>query len=326
MKRELGHRERVLRSLAHQNIDRVASFFFAEEEVRVRVCHELALADELDILRFFEVDTVRAWPVMKPDATPFPDLTDVSEVGDINRVAWPGRDDVDVEACAAAAREARSTGLAVLGGIWASIFTIPRRSMGEAAFLQALVDNPTFIDAVVERTAEAFIEQNDAYFAACAGDVDIYFFGSDFGTQRSLFISPKMYRRFFKSHMGRIVEHAKRYGVRVMYHTCGAVTEIIPDLIEIGIDALDPVQVSAQGMEPANLAAKFGGRIAFHGGVSTQRLLPCASAEEVYETTLQTIQVLGPSGYIAGPDQYMIGDIPTENIAAMYRAVHDYHV
>jgi uroporphyrinogen decarboxylase len=198
--------------------------------------------------------------------------------------------------------------------------------MGEVAFLQALVDNPPFIDAVVERTADAFIEQNDAYFAACADDVDIYFFGSDFGTQRSLFISPNMYRRFFKPHMQRIVQHAKRYGVHAMYHTCGAVTEIIPDLIETGVDALDPVQVSALGMEPANLAAKFGGRIAFHGGISIQKLLPCASAEEVYETTLETIRALGPSGYIAGPDQYMIGDIPTENIAAMYRAVRDYQV
>jgi len=322
----MGHRERILHAIAHEEVDRVPAFFFAEKEVEARVCQDLQLTDLPAILRHFDVDTVRAELVLKNDATPFPDLTAVADEADIDRVPWPGGADVDLEASVRSAAAARSSGLAVLGGVWASIFTIPRRSMGEERFLHALIDAPALVEAVVARTADSYIAQNTAYFGACGGNVDIFFFGSDFGTQRSLFISAAMFRRFFKPHMRRIVQHAKGYGVRVMYHTCGAVADIIPDLIECGIDALDPVQVSARGMDTASLAAAFRGRIAFHGGISTQTLLPFASPEEVYRTTQATIRVLGPSGYIAGPDQYMIGDIPTDNITAMYQAIHNYRI
>lgn len=326
MTASLTHRERVLRSIAHGDIDRVASFFFAEADVRTRICEELNLPSEAAILDYFDVDTARAWAVLRPDATPFPDLSGIKNAADVDAAAWPGAFDVDVDACAAAAAEARVGDRAVVGGIWASIFTVPRRSMGESRFLQALIDEPELVNAIVSRTAEAFIEQNGAYLGACAADLDIYFFGSDFGTQRAMFISPAMFRRFFKPHMRRIVEHAKGFGLHVMYHTCGAISDIIPDLIEIGVELLDPVQVSAHNMAPESLAARFRGRVTFHGGISTQTVLPNCLAEEVYEVTRHTIATLGPTGYICGPDQYMIGDIPTANIAAMYRAVHDFAI
>jgi uroporphyrinogen decarboxylase len=106
-----------------------------------------------------------------------------------------------------------------------------------------------------------------------------------------------------------------------MFHTCGAVSEIIPDLIECGIDVLDPVQASAAGMAPESLAARFRGRIAFHGGISTQTLLPHGTPGAVRAEVRRTIAALGPTGYICGPDQWMMADIPVENMMAMYEAV-----
>ncbi len=152
--------------------------------------------------------------------------------------------------------------------------------------------------------------------------LDVYYFGSDFGTQASMFLSPSSFRAIFAPSLARIAAQAKGYGLKVMFHTCGAVAPIIDDLIACGIDVLDPVQASAAGMSPATLA-RFKGRIAFHGGISTQTLLPYASPEEVYETTRETIAALGPLGYIVAPDQELIGDVPAANIDAMARAARE---
>jgi uroporphyrinogen decarboxylase len=228
-------------------------------------------------------------------------------------------EDIDVEGYVKRAQEARATGLAVLGGAWATIFTAARRSMGETAYLMAMLDQPDLIARLVEREADSYLAINEALFSRCADCLDVYYFGSDFGTQQSLFVSRALIRRFYLPHVKRLAEHAKGYGLKVMYHTCGAVSELIPDLIACGIDVLDPVQVAADGMQPEQLA-RFRGRIAFHGGISTQTLLPHATPEEVRAEVRRTIETLGPTGYVCGPDQWMMADIPTANMVALYQA------
>ena len=104
--------------------------------------------------------------------------------------------------------------------------------------------------------------------------------GSDFGHQQGLLFSPNMWADFFAQNIKQLCDLAHGYGVRVMMHSCGAIARLIPMLIEAGVDILDPVQVSAAGMEPAGLAAAFGERLVFHGGIDTQHVLPVASSEE----------------------------------------------
>jgi len=206
------------------------------------------------------------------------------------------------------------------------VFTWARAKMGETRLLMMMVERPEVVARVVERETESFLAMNEALFSAAAGSVDVFFFGSDFGTQRSLYISREHFRRLFRPSLTRLAEQAKGFGLKVMFHTCGAVSEIIPDLIECGIDVLDPVQVSAHEMGPELLAEWFKGKVAFHGGVSSQTTLPHGTPEQVKAEVRRTIEALGPSGYIAGPDQSMIGDTPVENIAAMYEAIHAYRV
>jgi uroporphyrinogen decarboxylase len=105
-----------------------------------------------------------------------------------------------------------------------------------------------------------------------------------------------------------------------MFHTCGAVFDIIPDLIECGVDILDPVQTGAEGMSPEALAA-FKGRIAFHGGVGTQATLPFGTPDDVEGEVARLIKTLGPHKIIIAPDQDMVGDVPAENITALFNAV-----
>ena len=316
MKRGLGHRERVLRVIDHREVDRVPCFFLAEPEVEARVARDLGVDGRLGITRHFDADTIQVTAYFAP-----PDLTQVETVADLDRLSWPGRESFDLQGYVERVREARETGLGVLGGAWATIFTGPRRAMGEAKYLMAMVDQPDLIARITERITDAYLEINEAIFRECAGSIDLFYFGSDFGAQRSLFISRDSFLRFFQPYLERLSQHARGFGLKVMFHTCGAVSEIIPDLIACGIDVLDPVQVSAHEMRPELLASRFQGRIAFHGGISTQTTLSHGVPGEVREEVRRAIAALGPTGYVCGPDQSMMDDIPTANMVAMYEAL-----
>jgi uroporphyrinogen decarboxylase len=309
-------RERFLRAIEHREVDRTPCFVAAEEEVWPRLMEHVGVSTHLDVIRHFGGDSVQV-----SFYRPLPELKGVETADDVERVQWPEPSAEHLREYAERVRAARETGLAVLGGVWASVFTHGRRAMGEAQYLTLMLDRPEVIERLVARDTESFLAINEAIFSQCAGYMDVFFFGSDFGIQRSLFIGPDLIRRFYLLAIKRLAEQAKGFGLKVMYHTCGAVSEIIPELIECGVDALDPVQVAATGMEPARLAARFGGQIAFHGGISTQQLLPYATPDRVSEAVRGTIAAFGPTGYIAGPDQWLMADVPMENVEAMYRAV-----
>jgi len=352
----LGHRERVLRTIKGEDIDRVPCFFRAEPPVKQRLKRDYNLTNDTELISYFQTDAIHLGVSYKKEFFRQPDgngnfydmfgnkirsvaynhittekvvepvLADAETVDQINRIRWPDASYIDLEQSLEQAAQAHSTGLAVYGGVWASIFTHSRAMLGEEKYLVSLVDNPELIAPLVERITDCFLELNQTYLSKCSRYLDICFLGSDFGTQDSMFISREMFCRFFKHHLKRLCRQAKEFDLPVMYHTCGAVGEIIPDLIECGVDVLDPVQVSAAGMSPENLAASFKGKIAFHGGISTQTTLPFAAAEEVRREVIRTIETLGPLRLIVAPDQELIGDIPTGNIEVMYQAVRDYKI
>ena len=109
-----------------------------------------------------------------------------------------------------------------------------------------------------------------------------------------------------------------------MMHSCGAISEIIPLLMELGVDILDPIQIQAQGMEPETLTNRFGTRLVFHGGIDTQRVLPLANPEKVKTHVHQIIQALGKyNGYIFAPSQILQPDIPLQNIVTMYKVAKE---
>jgi uroporphyrinogen decarboxylase len=114
-------------------------------------------------------------------------------------------------------------------------------------------------------------------------------------------------------------------GAKLLYHTCGSVVDVIEDLVEIGVDAIHPVQVSAAGMEPAALKKEFGDRMAFWGGVDTQQILPRGSVAEVKRAVEQCIEDMGEGGgYILGSVHNLQPDVPLENVLAMFEHARAY--
>ena len=346
----LSGRERVLRAARHNcDIDRAPYLFRADPHVTDAIIKKKGFADMASLYDYYGIDTLRAAAAynevhIKPcdiegchydmfgnlhqtssngsyvtDAVVKPALEDICDIDRISDFALPDGGIVNLENSKKYAENAAASGRAVAGGVWASLFTQSRALLGEERFLCSLYDEPELVSALVTRITDMYISWNEAYLKSCGEYIDIYYFGSDFGTQSSMFISEKHYVRFFKENMRRIIENAKKYVEVVMFHTCGAVFDIIGHLIDIGVDILDPVQADAAKMSPEILAeSDYKGRICFHGGVSTQAALPFGTPEEVSGQVRKTIRLLGPSGLIIGPDQDMIGDVPVENIDAMY--------
>lgn len=147
-------------------------------------------------------------------------------------------------------------------------------------------------------------------------DVDSVYFGDDWGQQKGLIMGAPLWRQFIKPPLKRMYEFVKQKNRFVVQHSCGDIHEIFPDLIEIGLDCYQTFQPEIYPME--TIKKEYGAHLCFWGGISTQRLLPFASAEEVRRVTAETLRIMKPSGgYIAGPTHAIPGDVPPENIQAM---------
>ena len=348
---QLSSPERVLRSIRGEDIDKIPCYFRAEYSLSQRLEQELHLKNYTEMAYYFGSDAMPLAAKCKDELSYIPlddshyldafgnrfhyvgscarvdrpALAPDGELLPIDSIRWPDSSILDLDACLTDAKTVRDYGLAVYGGAWASLLTRSRELIGEENLLIAMIEDPEYIRALVDRVTDFYLDMNKVYLDICRPYIDVYYFGIDFGTQRGLYISPKHFCDYFKPNMIRIVKQAKEYGLPVMFHSCGSVAEIIPELIECGIDILDPVQVCAAGMNPSELT-KFKGSIGFHGGVSTQTTLPSGSPEEVAEETRNLIDLLGPKRLIVAPDQDMLGEIPVANVKALFDTVASYRI
>jgi uroporphyrinogen decarboxylase len=246
-------------------------------------------------------------------------LTEATTVEQVAAHRWPSPDWFDYSDVASQCE--RYAAYARVGGGWGAVFGDTYRLQGMETFLVNMALRPEVVRAMVEQVERFYAGVNERIFDAARGQLEIYYFGNDFGTQRGLLFSPDMFREFFAPSMTRLVRQAKERGMAVMFHSCGAVSDLIPDFIAAGVDILDPVQARAKGMDPLQLKAQFGDKLCFHGGIDTQELLPFGSAQEVRERVRQIVEAVGAGGgYVLAPDQLLQGDVPIENILALYSA------
>jgi len=207
---------------------------------------------------------------------------------------------------------------AIFGGTWAPFFHEVANFFGMENYFVKMYNYPEVVDAVTEHVVDFNLAVNEKIFSSAKGGIDIYFFGNDFGSQKGLLISPNMFRRFILPHMRRLVDHAKKHGLKVMIHSCGGVSEIIPDFIDIGIDGFHPVQVEAEGMAPERLASEFKDKLTFLGGISTQQLLLRGTPEQVRENVRYMKDLFGNGYIVSSSHEAILPNIPPENLAAMF--------
>jgi uroporphyrinogen decarboxylase len=245
-------------------------------------------------------------------------LSDADSIDDLTRHRWPSPDWFDFSDVAE--RLADWQDLAVMAS-GASVFQHPSFLRGIDQLLMDMALRPEMAHWLMDRFTDFYLVFFDRMFTAAKGQIDILRAADDLGTQRGLFFSPEMFRTFLKPRLKKLVDMAHSHDVKFLFHSCGAIRPVIEDLIQIGVDILDPLQAAAEGMDPSVLKDAYGDRICLHGGICTQYLLPNGTPDEVRREVRRRVDILGRGGgYILAPCHVLQTDVPTENILAMTEA------
>ena len=215
----------------------------------------------------------------------------------------------------------------------AIVLNLPSAFVHTSQYLRGFSD--WFMDIAADRKliGALFDAALDISLAMCqvileqVGDqVDVLMASDDLGLQGGLMISPDAYRELIKPRHRRYFQLMHDMSpAKVFFHTCGSVVDILEDLVEIGVDVLHPVQVTAKGMEPASLKREYGDRLAFWGAIDTQHVLPHGSVEDVQAEVERRIEELGPGGgYVLGAVHNIQPDVPLENVLTMFQHARTY--
>ncbi len=229
----------------------------------------------------------------------------------------------------AAAEAARADGRAfVLGGICPGMLEMGQWMRGYENFFCDLGANLPLAEALCDRITELKLAYWEKALALVGDLVDVVQEGDDYGAQNALQVSPALWRQLFKPRLARLIGQIKKRArhVSVFFHSCGSVRSILPELAEVGVDILNPVQVAAAGMDTRELKREFGDVLTFWGGgIDTQRVLPTGTPQEVRDEVKRRVDDLAPGGgFVFNPVHNVQSDVPPENLLAMREALRDY--
>ena len=338
----MSPRQRVLAALQHEAPDRTPRDFWAEPATMNRLFAHLGHRDKDRLLDDLGVDVrhlsapeppERAlgdglyqnfwgerylyretpWGPMREDAKGA--LAEASQLADLEAFPWPTPDCLDRSQLAAQCTRYRDH--ALLYG-FADIWQRPALVRGWEEMFLDMAERPEWVHFLCRKFTDFYLEDYTRAAELTAGRIDLYLVISDLGTQRGPLISMAMFREFVAPYLKEMTCLIHQIGGRALFHSCGAIWPFIPDLIECGVDVLDPIQPTCPEMSPENLHRQFGDRLSFHGGIDMQHLLPSATPEQVAAEVRRYCDVFADGGYILGPAHLFQPDVPPENILAVY--------
>jgi len=353
-------RERVSLTLAHKEPDRVPIDYWATKEINRKLLSHMGFSTQENLLQHFDVDFryidgpmyIGPEPQVHEDGSvedhwgvprvrvkvgsgeetgeyqevinfPLSEATSVDQIRDYPK--WPNPDWFDYQPVREQVAQARATGkVVVFMGDRMNRCAQLKPAMYVRGIEQILLDlalNPEIAEYIFQRVAAFYLEYSRRTFEAADGGIDIFMTGDDFGTQKGLFMSPDMWRRFLRPGFKAFIELGKRYGCTIAHHSCGSIQPIIPDLIECGLDILNPIQPEARDMAGADLKKLFGDALCFHGSISIQRTLPFGTPDDVRNEVRDRFEALGPGGgFIFCTAHNIQADTPVENVEALFEA------
>jgi uroporphyrinogen decarboxylase len=337
-------RTRVLAALNHCSPDRTPRDFWAEEPTWKRLLAHLGYDDRDRVLNQLGVDMrhleipippERAlsggkyqnfwgeryvyrqtpWGPMREDGPGA--LAESQSMADLERFHWPTPDLFDHTVLAEQCRRWESYAL-IYG--FADIWERPALVRGWENMFLDMVERPEWAHFLSRKFTDFYKEDYLRAAEATRGRIDLYMVISDLGSQTGPLISLPMFRQFVAPYIKEMVDCIHSVGAKAMYHTCGDISLFIPELIQLGVDILDPIQPIGLKMQPEQLKADFGDRLCFHGGIDTQWLLPFGTPQEICAEVRRYSQTLGNNGgYILAPAHLFQPDVPPENILAVYQ-------
>lgn len=335
-------RERVFTALNGQTLDRAPRNFWAEPPTWNRLFQFLGHSDKERVLRDLGIDIrmleapgpaekeIRPgvfrnfwgeqfvynqtdWGPMREDVAGA--LSDATTFAELENFDWPTPDDFDYSTLR---RQCENwDDYALLYG-FADIWERPALVRGLENMFMDMAERPDWVHFLGRKFTDFYKEDYTRAAEATGGRIDMFLLISDLGSQRGPLISRGMFQEFVAPYIREMCDVIHSLGAKVLYHSCGNIWSLIPDLIEAGVDILDPIQPVGK-MTPELLKAEFGGKLCFHGGLDMQQLLPSGTPEEVRATSRHYQKILGENGgYILAPAHLFQPDVPPENILAVY--------
>lgn len=262
------------------------------------------------------------------DLIDFP-LAGATSLSDLEEYNWGGHSDEQLAILRSQAVQlSEQTDKAIMGRFSGSVYERGQKLRGFERFMLDLAEGGPFVEAFLEKLTEAHLRDLERYLAAVGEHIHLIQMSDDLGTQRAPQISPAMYRRWIKPYHSRIYGFVRqRYPhVYVFLHCCGAIYPLLPDLIEAGVQVLNPVQTAAAGMDPARLKRAYGAQLTFWGGgAETQTTVPNGTPEEISAQVQERLRIFAPGGgFVFAPVHNLQADVPPRNIVAVFDAARRY--
>jgi len=219
------------------------------------------------------------------------------------------------------------TPYAVVSGISGVVYEICWYLRGLESMFMDMLDQPEVLETIIDRTLQYWLDWFRLFLDEVGDVVDVIMVGDDLAAQSGPLFPPRVYRSIVAPRQKKLVQYIKsRTNAKIWYHSCGSVIGYIPDLIDNGIDILNPVQITAKDMVPANLKKEFGDKMVFWGGgIDSQHVLPSGTPEQVRENVKMNMEAFKPGGgYVFNNVHNIQADVPPQNIIAMYDAAYEF--
>ena len=259
------------------------------------------------------------------DKAPFADAATPAAVA---RHAWPTAAQlVNTDGLAeAVARLRRETDCAISLELRGRVMSVGQFLRGFEGWLLDLADNHAFVEALLERTTAIEIEANERILNAVGHNVDIIYTSDDLGGQEGPLFSPTAFNTLFRPHFARLWDHLRRRSPAfLMHHCCGSIRPFIRTFVDLGVQVLNPIQVSAANMDPADLKAEFGRDLTLWGGVDTRSVMPRGTPAAVTHEVRRRLREMGHGGgYILAAVHNLQTEVPPANIVALFAAGRRY--
>ncbi len=351
---DLGGRQTTLSILAYENLKNYLSLSHLPTKVMAH-SWQTCFIDEA-VLEMFDIDTrhvrpaskvndvigetlatgesdnifVDEWGVKRKIAGDYANLIDhplrTANLEDLEDFPWPdSADNYDFQSLREPTRKLYEQGEYALVGSLGSpgnIFEQAWYLRGLSEFMKDLIKNKDFAHAVMRRILDIRKRNVELYLNEVGEFIDVVQLADDMASQDNLLISPKHYREIVKPYQLELCQHVKSLtNAKIYFHSCGSISPLLDELIEIGVEILNPVQVSAANMDTQDLKKRYGKKLSFWGAIDTFEVLPNGSASDVQAEVHKRICDLGKSGgYVMGPVHNICSDVPPENVVAMYEA------
>jgi uroporphyrinogen decarboxylase len=342
----MNGRERVLASIGHGEPDRLPITFDAEKEVIAALMKHFGLSTRDQVWDALNVDTrlvgarhsdkrIRKEGEISYDfwgigsiEQPYSGgtyweyvrhpLADLRTAAEIEHHNWPVPQELSFEPLREA--RARYPDKAIIAYISHGGYFKATHLRGLERFMQDLGEEPEIAELIIRKVVDYTIPAIERLCKEAGDYWDIYYIADDFCTARGPMISPSMFRSYIKPYLARIAQIVHAHGKKFLLHTCGSVRTLLPEIIDAGVDLLEPIQTSAVGMEVEGLKRDFGRNLTFYGSIDLINVLSKGSRDDVRNEVLKNFRVLGKNGgFIVGPGHtYIQPDAPLENILTMY--------